>query len=266
MYSLTPIQPISHSSARIRDKAVIAHTDTGVKFGLKVHRKETNWISEARRVWAFTFIEPKPTEQTSYMKIRHINAALVIAFGLTISASVVAETTVAPGTKISQTKSVDPFKGLAKQRDDMNGVTWYRHASSPKHRNSNGVYLYFGKNDSGVITNLRLVAQYAAGDWLFVERAWAKADSVVVNLPQESGRFMGWERDNSGGGIWEWSDKGVTSVEEKAAVRTLANAKKVTVRYEGKKYYNDRNLSETQLKAMRDVITAYEAATGTPWN
>lgn len=207
------------------------------------------------------------------MKIRHFRAIGIVAFGLALSGSVLAQAATSPtasmgkadAPKAVEAKPADPFKGLTKRRDDMSGVTWYHHPSSPKHHNSNAVYLYFGKNDSGVFTHLRLVAQYAASDWLFVERAWAKADGVTVNLPQESGRFMGWERDNSGGGIWEWSDKGVTSGEEKTAVRTLANAKKVTVRYEGKRYYNDRNLSEAQLKAMRDVITAYEAATGTPW-
>lgn len=159
----------------------------------------------------------------------------------------------------------DPFKGLQKSRDDMRGITWYRHPSSPKYTNSNGMYLYFGKEDNGTILPLRLVAQYAASDWLFINRAWAKADGKTVDVPSESKRFSGWERDNGSGGIWEWSDTALTDESEKAAARSLANAKKVVVRYEGSKYYNDRTLSETQLKAMRDVIGAYEAVTGKAW-
>ena len=99
----------------------------------------------------------------------------------------------------------------------------------------------------------------------FVQRAWAKADGTTINIPQASSRLFGWERDNSGGNIWEWSDAPLTSASEIAEVRAMANAKSVTVRFEGKQYKNDRTLSAQQLKAMRDVIAAYEAATGKPW-
>ena len=95
--------------------------------------------------------------------------------------------------------------------------------------------------------------------------AWAKADGAKVEIPQESKRLLGWERDNAGGNIWEWSDVAVAIPAEIAAVRRIAEAKSVTVRFEGRQYYNDRTLSAQQLKAMRDVIAAYEAATGKPW-
>ena len=94
---------------------------------------------------------------------------------------------------------------------------------------------------------------------------YAKADCKTVDVPSESKRYSGWECDNGSGGIWEWSDTALTSDSEKAAARSLANAKKVVVRDGGDKYYNDRTLSESQLKAMRDVIGAYETATGKAW-
>jgi hypothetical protein len=162
--------------------------------------------------------------------------------------------------------AADPLKGLSKRRDDMKGMTWYKHPSSPKYRNANGFYLYFGKEDSGTFTPLRLAVQYYSEDWLFIRSAWAKADNERVDVPHETSRYMGWERDNSGGSIWEWSDTALTSSSEKSVVRTLANAKKVTVRFEGRQYYDDRTISAAQQKAMREVITAYEAATGKPWN
>ena len=139
------------------------------------------------------------------------------------------------------------------------------HTWPPRQANSNGFFLYFGKEDSGRFTAIRLVARYYAEDWLFVTRAWAKADGVTVDVPQKSGNVLGWERDNSGGNIWEWSDSPVTAAQEVAAVRTLASAKSVTVRFEGKQYYNDRKLSPQQIKAMQEVIAAYEGATGRPW-
>lgn len=178
-----------------------------------------------------------------------------------------------PAIAIAQTKPAaagpakagDPLKTLSAQSDKMRGITWYQHPTSPKHVNSGGFYLYFGKEDSGQLTSLRLVTRYYADDWLFVKRAWAKADGATVEFPQESGKVMGWERDNSDGKIWEWSDVPVSKPAEIAAVRQLAEAKSVTVRFEGRQYYNDRTLSAQQLKAMRDVISAYEGATGKPW-
>jgi hypothetical protein len=175
-----------------------------------------------------------------------------------------------PTMGVAQTKAVsptaaDPLKSLAAKHDKMRGITWYRHSTSPQYINSGGFFLYFGKEDNGQFTDLRLVARYFASDWLFVKRAWAKADGVTVDIPQESNKLFGWERDNGNGDIWEWSDTALSSPTELASVRTLANAKSVTVRYEGKQYYNDRTLTAQQLKAMRDVISAYEAATGKPW-
>lgn len=164
------------------------------------------------------------------------------------------------------TKSTgDPLKGLYRQYDKMRGISWYRSPSSPKYPNSNAFYLYFGKDDSGHLLPLRLVVRYYADDWLFVRRAWAKADGATTDIPQSSSRISGWERDNRGGMIWEWSDTAVTTSAEIAEVRRIANAKSVTVRFEGRQYYDDRTLSAQQLSAMRDLIAAYESVTGKPW-
>lgn len=176
--------------------------------------------------------------------------------------------TVLPRVGFAQTKppAADPLKSLARDYDKMKGIAWYRSATSPKHTNANAFYLYFGREDSGRFTPLRLVIQYYADDWLFVSRAWAKVDGQTIDpLPQRTGRPFGWERDNGGGKIWEWSDAEVSQPADKAAVRKIAEAKSVTVRFEGRQYYNDRTLTAAQLKALRDVIAAYEAATGAPW-
>jgi hypothetical protein len=163
-------------------------------------------------------------------------------------------------------KAVDPLLGLTKTYDKMNGISWYKHGSSPKRANSNGLYLYFGRDEGGKLMPLRLVAQYFASDWLFVTRAWAKADGLTIDIPQKSKSLLGWERDNSGGNVWEWSDTSVSGEDQIEAVRQIAFAKNVTVRFEGKQYYVDRTIGVTQLKAMRDVISAYERTNGKCWN
>lgn len=170
----------------------------------------------------------------------------------------------APAKSSVNPGSSDPLKALAKERDEMRGVTWYRHSTSPRYVNSEGFYLYFGKNDKAGLSDLRLVVRYYGDDWLFVQKAWAKADGREISIPQEANR-LGWERDNKGGKVWEWSDTFLDQPGEKAEIRRLAAAKSVTVRFEGKQYYKDRALSGQQLKAMREVIEAYEKASGKPW-
>jgi hypothetical protein len=164
----------------------------------------------------------------------------------------------------AKTAVSDPLKALRADKDEMADITFYSSKTSPKYRNANGFYLYFGKRTNGTFTPLRLVAQYFGNDWLFVEKAWAKADGTRVDIPTASGR-MGWERDNGSGNIWEWSDYALRSSAEIEAVTRIAFSKTVTVRYVGRQYYDDKKLSEKQLAALREVIVAYEAATGKPW-
>lgn len=152
------------------------------------------------------------------------------------------------------------IESLRKDYDKMNGITWYQHKTSPTFRNRNGVYVYFGKKDNGQLLPLRFVIQYFAEDWLFVNRAWAKVDGTNINLPQKSGTF-GWERDNSGGNIWEWSDKDIRD-SEMPSIKKFAEGKSVTIRFEGRQYYNDKDITPAQLKAMRDVIAIYESQSG----
>lgn len=177
--------------------------------------------------------------------------------------SAFAQTAQAPKAP-AKAAATDPLKALRADKDEMADITFYSSKTSPKYRNANGFYLYFGKTKDGTFTPLRLVAQYFADDWLFVGQAWAKADGTRVDVPSTS-RRMGWERDHGSGDIWEWSDYPLKSSAEIEAVRKIAFAKAVTVRFEGRQYYADKKLSEKQLAALREVIAAYEAVTGRPW-
>lgn len=188
---------------------------------------------------------------------------LLAAMAVSMPISVAAEP--APTKAVTHPTAADPLKALYRNTDKMEGISWYSHKSSPKYSNANGVYLYFGKQESGTITPLRLRLQYYSDSWLFVQDAWARVDGDRISLPQSSKRFSGWERDNSSGNIWEWSDTALTTHSEIASVRKLAFAKTAVVRFEGQQYRDDRILSDQQLKAMREVIGAYEAATGKPW-
>ncbi|HSG22824.1 MAG TPA: hypothetical protein VLA64_07660 [Azonexus sp.] len=48
------------------------------------------------------------------------------------------------------------------------------------------VFIYFGKATDGRFTDMRFVMQFLAEDWLFIHKAWAKADGVTTE-PQLAG-------------------------------------------------------------------------------
>jgi hypothetical protein len=149
--------------------------------------------------------------------------------------------------------------------DKMEEISWYQSTTTPKRANTTAFFLYFGKKDSGQLLPIRLVVRYYADNWLFVTHAWAKVDGVKIDVPQQSQTILGWERDNSGGKIWEWSDTAVITAQGIEAVRRISEAKDAIVRFEGRQYYDDRTLTANQLKAMREVIAAYEKATEKAW-
>lgn len=191
------------------------------------------------------------------------NIVLAIALATSAPLFVQAEQTQSTiATKPANT--IDALKGLRANKDEMRDITFYEHPTTPKYRNANSTHLYFGKSKDGRLTEMRFVMQYFADDWLFIQKAWAKADGITIELPSVR-KFSGWERDNSGGRVWEWSDTSLTQPSEIGAIRQLSSAKSVTIRLEGKQYYKDVKLSEKQLKAMRDLIAAYEGAAGHIW-
>lgn len=161
-----------------------------------------------------------------------------------------------PPKVVDEATIVSALKGLSRECDKMLDICWYKPPSAAKFTNANTFHLYFGRTSSGSFTDLRLRVQYFSDDWLFIRNVWAKADGVRVQVP--AGK---WERDNNHD-IWEWSDVAVDTPQSTAAIKAIATAKSVVIRFEGRQYYNDRTLTATQLKALRDVIAAYETATG----
>lgn len=140
-------------------------------------------------------------------------------------------------------------KNLAKSTDEIKGITWITHKAEPIL--SKKMVLYFGTKDGSAASYpLRMKIQYYSDDWLFVRSVIVKADDQTFELG-----LMDFERDNSGGSVWEWSDEQVKNFTFLEA--TLA-AKKVIVRFNGRQYYDDFILPESQKAAMRDVLLAWE--------
>lgn len=136
-----------------------------------------------------------------------------------------------------------------KTTDEIKGVTWVSHKAVPVL--GNYMSLYFGvKGGSAVAYPLRMKFNYYADSWLFVESVTIKADEQVFDLGK-----IDFERDNAAGSIWEWSDSRVSDM---TMLNKVLAAKKVVIRYNGRQYYHDFVLSESQKTAMKETLLAWQ--------
>ena len=160
--------------------------------------------------------------------------------------------------KEEEKRLANATKNMRKKYDDMKEITWYRDKTSPQYNNYNGFFGYFGKSNSGS-PFLRLRIQYAADDWLFIEKYVIKVDGVTYEIEEE--KYGEIETDNGYGGIWEWLDRAV-SKKEFEIMKAVANGKSVKIRFIGKQYYKDKTINSTQKRALRNVLDAFEAMGG----
>jgi hypothetical protein len=138
---------------------------------------------------------------------------------------------------------------LVKRTDEIKGVTWVSHKAVPVL--DNYMSLYFGvKDGSAAAYPLRMKFNYYADSWLFVQSVTIKADEQVFDLGK-----INFDRDNAAGSIWEWSD---SPVDDMAMLNKILSAKKVIIRYDGRQYYHDFVLSESQKTAMKETLLAWQ--------
>ncbi|EOV0092640.1 hypothetical protein ACOIYM_000856 [Vibrio parahaemolyticus] len=98
---------------------------------------------------------------------------------------------------------------------------------------------------------LRYKVEYRGEDWLFVNAFKVAADDYRWQSP-----IMKFERDNSSSRIWEWVDKSPSNKDIEVAKR-LATADKAIIRFQGKQYYADTQLSEEQKASITKILHVY---------
>lgn len=147
-------------------------------------------------------------------------------------------------------------KKLRQTVDKVEGITWLKHPNQPTYTNSRStVFLYIGQK-AGQRPFLRMVVQYAASDWLFVDKvyAWYDVAGTANGLkePLISGSF---NRDHNTT-IWEWVDI-VPDAYQLSVLRSLAEAPEAILRFEGQQYRKDATLSQGDKKAILEMLAAY---------
>lgn len=137
--------------------------------------------------------------------------------------------------------------------DEFTGETWVEHKGIPKHRNKNNIYTYFALQDGKPI-NPRLVIQYEGSDWLFVKDCIIMSDMGKLVA---SGQF---ERDNNSR-VWEWLDMHLTS-DQLQMLGTVAIGEGFKMRYNGRQYYHDRNITKKEQEIIKETLDYYYALGG----
>jgi hypothetical protein len=149
------------------------------------------------------------------------------------------------------------FKNVRKAYDAGSQVIWYVPTSAPEVVRSSAFYLYFGKGDRGKLTPLRLKAIYYGDQALQVRRYWANADGKqLISLPPGA-----WHIDDVRH-VWEWLDEPIETGRQIHDLLNLAEAKSAVIYIKGKRTIRKFTLSKEQKRALRDVISAYQASGG----
>ena len=160
-----------------------------------------------------------------------------------------------PTPELTDAQRAAIYAGMAKQVDKIENITWYRDKATPGVPLRTIAYLYMGEQNGS--SWLRLKVQYWANTWLFVDRA------LIVVDGEKRGELSGpWKRDNGSGSIWEWLDLAVNG-QNSGVVKAMAGAKAVTIRFYGDRGYIDHKMSAADLKALSNMVKAYEALGGT---
>ena len=149
-------------------------------------------------------------------------------------------------------KRLQAVHKLIKKKDEMSSFVWYFNPYFTHYENTNRVSVYISKISD--LMWLRLKMSYTGDDWIFFEKAYLSYDGNTKGISFD--KYKEKDSDNSGGEVWEWID---IAVEDDLLefLRAMVNGKSVKMRLSGK-YSKTRDLSVNEIKAIKDVILAYD--------
>jgi len=145
------------------------------------------------------------------------------------------------------------LKQMFIKNDEVVGTRWVIPKSRPQYSSQDAFYIYLSGSQNS-IGGIRFVARYAGNDWVFFEKMIVNVDGQVFNLDFSYSEV---DRDNGGGGVWEWVDI-VPSSNNIYMLRLIAGSKSTIVRFQGDTYRNDRELTAKEKKAISDVFTVQD--------
>lgn len=153
------------------------------------------------------------------------------------------------------------LSGMRLDNDPVRGIKFYYPKAFPYYAS----YGYWGADVrcfalpylgvQGDNVWLRLVCDYTADDWIFFKKITFAVDEARY---YRTFSYFDVTRDNANGDIWEYVDMEVGESEIEI-LWAIANSKTTIIRFEGDDYYDDFTVSANDKKAIKEMLTVYEA-------
>jgi hypothetical protein len=243
------------------ETALVALLDVSKK-DTKRHGQAKEKILTAQLAYTLEIIDKAKVLQSknrfneAVMLIRNASAVIPVTSDLLVLKNQLASLALeeeqrAERARIAKNRSA--LKSLNIKTDKFNNIKFYTDRSTPYYANYSTFHLYIGKSE-GEEPYLRFKVRYSDDDWLFVESTSINIDGEVRDLDVGSD----WDRDNGSGDIWEWVDVIATS-SHLSLIEEVINSKSAVIRFYGSQYRDDRTITSTQKRALRNVLNAFEA-------
>ena len=207
-----------------------------------------------KRIWFLVLVglmiigyfAPDATPETS----KETSSSTSIPYKPTTTISTTTTSTLPPYTDEEYAAAL---KQMEIQNDEVVGSRFIVPKSRPQYRSQDAFFIYLAGNQNS-IGRIRFFARYAGNDWVFFEKMIVNVDGQVFNLDFDYGEV---DRDNGGGGVWEWVDI-VPSSNNIFMLKLIADSESTIVRFQGETYRNDRKLTAKEKKAISDVFTVFD--------
>lgn len=144
------------------------------------------------------------------------------------------------------------YRNARKHKDQFASETYIYDKTSPDYVNMNGNFLYISADFKEDYYILRFKNQYFGNDWLFINQ-------MIFNSDGENSTYsdMEFKRDNGDGSVWEWIDQDVPDVMISKMIK-IATAKKVSLKYNGDKYYKVISITPKKQAAMKRQLQIFK--------
>ena len=136
---------------------------------------------------------------------------------------------------------------LVESRDEVNSTVTIRDKRSPDSPTWTNLQCRLFNDGSG--DRLLVRYSYNGKDWLFIESCTVKVDGENTDI-----KLTNVKRDNNSE-VWEWSTHAATPEEHELLLK-IATAKAVTIRFIGKQYTHDHDLTVSEQRAIQNVLEA----------
>lgn len=160
--------------------------------------------------------------------------------------------------KAEQDRKDAAVASMTKVSDDFYDDKFYWYDRATYSRYVDDRFRIFYVTRPGYVTTLYLNVMYYGSSWVFWDEFRLNIDGRIVSRQYS---YFDITRDNSGRGVWEHITVRVDR-EDYRMLESIARAESVKVRFRGDDYYSDYSLSKAEIRAISNVLLAYEAAGG----